>query len=439
MDTKQTLAQKLHSRKIKQPPKYIYLILARIWRMMYEKKLGMTIKYNVDPKKEKGPFIVVSNHASRLDYIFTGLAFLPHRMNFVAGYNEFFRSHLAMVFRLLQVIPKKNFVPDIYAMREIKRILKGGGSICIFPEGMSSISGANQPVALGSAKFLKSCGVPVYSTHIAGGYLTSTKYCLDERYGRVDVTVDLLFTPEELKALSIDEIEARLHENLLQDDYAWNKREHAAFTGAEKMAHNMHDLLYWCPRCGSEFTMHGEGKTLVCTHCGNGTTVDEYYDFHPLDETCVIPETPRVWFDMERARAAEAVREPGFTLTEHVKMGMLPLYEMLKKEDTCEMVGEGELTLDSTGLTYRGTRRGEEVELHMPIMQLPTYGMCTDVSRFYTFFDGEFCEFYPEGRTVGKWLHCTEEMHRFMGGKWKNFPNWQHRYDVTAEEAEKTA
>ncbi|MBR5489159.1 MAG: 1-acyl-sn-glycerol-3-phosphate acyltransferase, partial [Firmicutes bacterium] len=113
MDTKQTLAQKLHSRKIKQPPKYIYLILARIWRMMYEKKLGMTIKYNVDPKKEKGPFIVVSNHASRLDYIFTGLAFLPHRMNFVAGYNEFFRSHLAMVFRLLQVIPKKNFVPDI--------------------------------------------------------------------------------------------------------------------------------------------------------------------------------------------------------------------------------------------------------------------------------------------------------------------------------------
>ena len=435
MSEKLTLAQKLHRRKIKQPPKYIYLLLAHIWKMLYEKKLGMTIDWKVDPKQEKGPFIVVSNHASRLDYIFTGLAFLPHRMNFVAGYNEFFRSHLALVFRLLQVIPKKNFVPDIYAMREIKRILKSGGSICIFPEGMSSISGANQPVALGSAKFLKSCGVPVYSTHIAGGYLSSTKYCLDERYGRVDVTVDLLFSPEQLKNMSEAEILERLHENLKQDDYAWNKREHVAFTGAEKMAHNMHDLLYWCPRCGSEFTMHGEGKTLVCTHCGNGASVDEYYDFHPLDETCVIPETPRVWFDMERKRAEEAVREPGFTLTEKVKMGMLPLYEMLKKEDTCEMVGEGLLTLDCTGLTYRGTRRGEEVELHMPILQLPTYGMCTDVSRFYTFFDGEFCEFYPEGRTVGKWLHCTEEMHRFMGGRWQNFPDWEARYDMPAEDA----
>lgn len=444
MNKKPTLAEKLHRRKIKQPPKYLYLILAYIWKLMYEKKLGVTIEYKVEPKKEKGPFIVVSNHASRLDYIFTGLAFLPHRMNFVAGYNEFFRSHLALVFRLLQVIPKKNFVPDIYCMREIKRILKDGGSICIFPEGMSSISGANQPVALGSAKFLKSCGVPVYGTHISGGYLTSTKYCLDERYGRVDVAVDLLFTPEQLASMSEEEIQAKLHENLLQDDYAWNKKAHVAYGGQGNMAQNMHDLLYWCPRCGSEFTMHGEGNTLVCRHCGNGVTVNEYYDLTPLDETCVVPDTPRIWFDMERARAAEAVRQPGFTLSEHVQIGMLPLYENLKNQATSEMVGEGVLTLDCTGLTYRGNCRGEEVELHMPIAQLLTYGMCTDVTRFYTFFDGEFCEFYPDGHTVGKWLHCTEEMHRHMGGKWKNFPDAQTRYDVLLPEGmtkkeEKTA
>ena len=173
--------------------------------------------------------------------------------------------------------------------------------------------------------------------------------------------------------------------------------------------------------------MHGEGDKLVCTYCGNGATVNEYYDLLPLDDTCVIPSTPRVWFDEERARAAEMVKDPDFVLTEHVKLGMLPKYKMLKGDDTSELVGEGTLTLDHTGLTYQGTCRGEEVTLHKPIAQLPTYGI-------YTFIGSEFCEVFPDSRSIGKWLHCTEEMHRHMGGKWVNFPDAETRYDVLLPE-----
>jgi len=433
MEKKQTIAEKLHSRKIRKPPALLYLLLANIWKLLFEKRLGITYTYHTDPRTFDGPYIVVSNHASRVDYVYTGLPFLPHRLNYVAGYNEFFRSHLALVFRLLQVIPKKNFVPDLYCMREIRRILKSGGRVCIFPEGMSSISGANQPVALGSGKFLKSCGVPVFVTRIAGGYLTNTKYCLDERKGRVHVDVDLLFTPEQLEKLSAEEITDILHKAIKHDDYAWNKKARVAFDGHGEMAKNLHDLLYWCPRCGAELTMHGEGDTIVCSACGNGAKLNEYYDLIPLDENCVIPETPRVWFDLERERAAEEVKNPDFCLREKVRLGMLPKYKHLTKEDTSNIVGEGELTLDSTGLCYRGTCNGEEVELRQNIQNLPTYGMCTDVSRIYTFIGSEFCEFYPERHSVGKWLHCTEEMHRYMGGKWQNFPDAAYRY----EDAEK--
>ncbi len=438
MEEKKTLAQQLHSRKIHQPPAFLYRLLANIWRLLFVKRLGVTFEYRVDPRKDTGPYIVVSNHASRVDYLYTGLPFLPHCMNYVAGYNEFFRSHLTLVFRLLQVIPKKNFVPDMYCVKEIMRILKSGGRVCIFPEGMSSISGGNQPVSLGSAKLLKHCGVPVYVCHIAGGYLTNTKYCLDERRGKVHVVIDKLFTPEQLKALSEEEITDILHEAIKHDDYTWNKTARVAFDGHGEMAKNMHDLLYWCPRCGAELTMKGEGDTLVCTQCGNGVTVNEYYDLLPLDETCVVPASPRVWFDMERANAAKAVEDPAFILTEKVQLGMLPKYEYLKNEATSEIVGEGTLTLDHAGLHYCGTCRGETVELFQPIRNLPTYGMCTDVTRFYTFIDGEFYEFYPERHTVGKWLHCTEEMHRFEGGKWQNFPDAQVRYE-TGERLKTTA
>ena len=421
MKEKKTLAQKLHSRKIHQPPKLIYLLLAQIWKLLFYKKLGMSVEYKVDPRKEQGPYIVVGNHASRMDYIYSGIPFLPHRMNYVAGYNEFFRSHLALVFRLLQVIPKKNFTPDVYTIKEVSRVIKSGGRVCIFPEGMSSISGGNQPVALGSAKFLKHFGVPVYVCKIQGGYLTNTKYCLDERYGKVNVIIDKLFEPEDLKALSLDEITDRLHKAIRHDDYQWNKTARVAFDGKGRMAHNMQDLLYRCPKCGAEFTMVGEGDVIRCESCGNGARLNEYYDLLPLSDDCVLPETPKAWFDMERAAAREAVRQDGFVLSEKVKLGMLPRYKYLTNNDTSNIVGEGILTLDETGLTYEGSCEGQTIRLHQNIQSLPTYGMCTDVSRIYTFIDGEFYEFYPENRTVGKWLHCTEEMHRFKGGKWQDF------------------
>jgi hypothetical protein len=47
--------------------------------------------------------------------------------------------------------------------------------------------------------------------------------------------------------------------------------------------------------------------------------------------------------------------------------------------------------------------------------------MCTDLSRFYTFVNGEFMEFYPEHRVVEKFFLATEELHRINGGKWKDF------------------
>ena len=65
-------------------------------------------------------------------------------------------------------------------------------------------------------------------------------------------------------------------------------------------------------------------------------------------------------------------------------------------------------------------RRVKSLEKEKP-EHLPTYGMCTDVSRFYTFFDGVFHEFYPENNMVMKWFMATEEIHRYHGGKWKDF------------------
>lgn len=417
---KKTLDQKLHSRKLKKPG-ILYIILGYVWKLLFYKKYNINVTYKTDIKKVKGPIILLSNHASRLDYMFTALPLLPKKFNFVAGYNEFFRSHLAGIFKIMNVIPKKNFTADIYTIKEVTRIIKKKGNIILYPEGMSSISGANQPVAVGTGKFIKHFKLPVYYSLIKGGYLTSPKYDLNERLGRVEVEYDILLTPEEIEKLSPTEIQDLINKTLYHDDYAWNKEQKNEYKVGNSVAHNLHHLLYWCPRCGKEFTMKGEFNKIYCTSCNNGATITNTYEMIPFDDTCIIPSTQTEWFNKERALAKEEIKDPNFKLTEKVKLGVLPLYKNLKNQATSEIVGEGLITLNHDGLTYNGTYNNEVVEMHIGIKELPTYGMCTDLTRFYTFYKGKFIEFYPEGETVEKWFLTTESLHRLHNGKWRDF------------------
>lgn len=417
---KKTNEQKLYSKKITQPG-FIYNALGWAWKTFVAKKYNVKYNFKFDFRKEKGPHILISNHASRADYIFTGVPLLPKRYNYVAGYNEFYRSHLSLVFGLLKVIPKKNFSPDGYAIKEISRILKNNGRIVIFPEGMNSISGANQPVAIGTGKLIKHFKLPVYYSVIKGGYLTSPKYNLKDRLGTIEVDFDRMFTPEDIEKLSAEEIEDIVNKSLYHDDYKWNKEKGYEYDIGDCGAENLENLLFICPKCKKEHVMVGEGNKFYCKECGNGFTLSKTYDMIPLSSDCVLPSTQTEWFNMQREIIKEQVKDENFSFSEKVKLGMLPKHDKLKNQATSLIVGEGTLTIDRTGLTYDGTKDGEPFTFHLSSNQVPTYGMCTDVSRFYTFYNGEFMEFYPEKNVVEKFFLATEEVHRINGGKWQDF------------------
>jgi hypothetical protein len=79
------------------------------------------------------------------------------------------------------------------------------------------------------------------------------------------------------------------------------------------------------------------------------------------------------------------------------------------------------LLLNRAGLHFEGVKDGAPFSFSIKPEMLPTYGMCTDITRFYTFHNKEFLEFYPEHETVIKWLLATEENHRASGGEWQDF------------------
>ena len=417
---KKTNEEQLRTRKLKKPPYLIYNLLGNVWKMLFTKKYGMKVEYKTDPRKEKRNYLLISNHQSRFDYIFTAVPLLPKTHNFVVGYNEFYRSHLAGIFKLMKTIPKRNFYPDGYTIKEIMRIAKSGGNVMLYPEGMNSIRGCSQPVTVATGKLIKHLGIPVYYSVIKGAYLTCPKHRNDERHGTVEVMFDKLFEPEDYKDLSVEEIDAIINEKLWQDDFAWNKEKGYHYDMHGKAAEDLEDLLFICPKCGSQFTMHGEGNIIKCSHCGNGAEIDDTYTFHPLDDSCVIPDTQTDWTKMQRDIIRKEVEDENFSFSEKVQLGVLPQHELLKNQATSVIVGEGTLTIDRTGLSYNGTRDGKEYSFHINSKNLPTYGMCTDMSRFYTFASGEFTEFYPASRCVEKFFLATEEIHRLNGGAWQD-------------------
>ena len=419
--TKLDIDKKLENRVGKRPNKAIYQILRVVIGKHFVKKMKLEVIDNVGTKNIKEPFILVANHTSRCDWIYVTHAFRTHALNFMASHTEFHRAHMHFIFDLMHLIPKKNFTADVHAIKELKQVAKKGGSIMFFPEGKSSISGTNQPVMIGTGKLLKHMKMPVYSITITGGYMSNTQWYIQDRPGKVIATVNKLFDIEDLTSLTPEEIEDKVNVAIYNDDFAWNEKARVKFEGNENIATKLEEHIFFCPKCGKELTMKGEGNRFYCTECGNGTAIDEYYDFKPFDKDCVIPKNLRVWYELQRRKIYREIKaKDNFTLTEKVKLGIQPSDHYVDKHITAEVVGEGMLTLNKKEFSFVGTKDGKPFELHKDIINMPTLLLETDSSYFGSFIDGTYYEFTPERPVTTKWLLAVEECHRLAGGKWQN-------------------
>lgn len=430
MEGKETLQEKLRKKKFHIPNPVIAGLYRFIMGNLVMPKYKPEITITDDINDCKGPCFLIWNHLSRIDHAYVMKAAWPKRINIVAGYVEFFRSHLHTVFRLNQILPKKNFTQDIPGMKAMQSIINQGGCVCFSPEGMSSIYGTNQPVVAGTGHFLRHYKIPVYFLEMHGQYLQNTKVCLDERYGRTVAEMKLLFSVEDLERMTDDEVEAKVNEAFRGDDYEWGKKHHIRWKTNGEICKRLSDICYRCPKCGAELTMKAEKDYIKCTACGNGATMDEYYEFHPYDDTCVIPESPSKWVEWERTKVIKEIRaDENFSFSCHGKLGDIPEYHWIKNKASSELCGEGTLTLDHKGIHFDGVKRGEPY--HFDLSYGIVYSLIIEVGTDrFAFYEGKnMAEIIPDDPVTGKVLLIVEEMHRYHYNIWKNFPWYDYMYE----------
>ena len=429
------LREQIAARKYRTPGKLVTWLYDLIGSTVLLPRYNPHIEKEIDLRDCKGPCIIVWNHLSRVDHLYTMKAAFPRPYNMVAGYSEFFRSHLKTVFRLNQILPKKIFEQDNPGIKAMHSILKQGGIVAFSPEGMSSIYGVNQPVVPGSGRFIQFFRVPVYFLEMRGQYLTSPKHFLEERKGRTEARLRLLFTAEELEELDPEVINDRLNEAFRHDEYEWTRQRHIRWNMHGRSCEHLNEICYLCPRCGRELELEAHGNSICCPECGNGAVMNEYYGFEPFGPDCIIPESPSKWVELERVKVIKEIRrDPEFSFTERVRIGCLPDDHYIKKQGTSEIFGEGSITFDHRGIHFDGYRNGdtraaasvaagsgEKFSFDLSYETVYSLVIMTSTSRFALYVNGEFYEFYPDRPSVGKMLLITEEMHRLHYNIWKNF------------------
>lgn len=315
------------------------------------------------------PSIVLSNHTSFHDFIYTTAAIYPKRVNYLAADKMFYDPLLGFFLRLARAIPKCLFQSDMKATLAALGILKQGGILSVFPEGQISPIGVSMPYNPAIVKLVKKAKVPVYVVRHQGAYLVNPPWTKKTFKGRVQTIVDIIATKEEVLSLSEAELLEKVTNALSFNthEYAISENVHVKLNDIT----NLESVIYRCPSCGKNHLESNQSK-LVCPDCHVELRYDESGRIgeHRLDNLYHI---------QERVIQEQMDKDPDFHLTSPVR---LETY----RDDRVVDVGEGILVLDHSGYHFSGTIDQQRTVLEFKPDHIPT--LPSDLGRNVQIYEG---------------------------------------------------
>ena len=382
---------------------------------------GISYYYHFDKKAYRNkPVIVIGDHASQklCMNMYAGVTFKS--VNVVLSY---LRSKENWAYRILSkamnCISMKQISNDPEPLKEMLTILNQKGSLFLLPEGRFSYDGSCNPVRHSIAKLLKTAGVDVIICNSYGAYLQNPFYAETPRKGKQEYHYRLLFSAEDLKGISVDEIYDKLMDKLRYNDYEWNRTAGNSYLSGNRNAEGLENLLYYCPKCGSEFKLKGCGNDFVCTECGNGIHLNDKYELSPLGKETVLPyKDISAWYLDQRNRVRQAVHDPDFSVSYECEMWAM---DESKKLLAYNKQSEGVLVMDCHGITY--TPKEKDCEgLFVSANELMSFFADTEggIPKNFMFYREKYIDFRPVSGKNGiiKYMLVAEELRNIHHKDW---------------------
>lgn len=232
--------------------------------------------FNIDSQPApdvEGPCLILANHNADLDPAIIHLSF-KELLYFVASEHIFRAGILSrLLIRYFDPIPRLKGTLAINTVREVIRRIKLGMKVCIFAEGNRSFNGLTNPITPSTGRLAKSCGAPLITYKFEGGYFTTPRWAYTMRRGKMRGYVVNVYPPEQLKNMTVEEINAAIATDLYEDAYARQVTDKVLYKG-KRLAEGLENSLFICPDCERFGTLKSKGNKFYCD-CGLKTTYDE--------------------------------------------------------------------------------------------------------------------------------------------------------------------
>jgi hypothetical protein len=345
----------------KKPPNQNLLIMPLLWLVCYiqTKKAGLKIN-KINMKGLKPPYLVLGTHQAFADFYVTPLTIFPHRANYISEL-EGFEAFGEWKYRQIGCLGTRKFVNDLALVKNIQHVINKKRIMVIYPEARYANVGTNSKIPTSVGKLAKMLNVPVVTLNMKGNYLQSPIWNLTIRKEAVlEATITQIFTAEELRKHSAEEITAKVQEYLTFDEYQWQKDNKLAIT-YKKRAEGLELPLYQCPYCKTEFQMKTKWADILCEYCHKKWTMNQYGELEAEDGSTQYSHIPD-WYEWERHQVEQEIQKGAYLLDARVRIESLP-----NGKNFIDL-GEGKLLHNEDGFALTFQDYGETVSktLHFP-------------------------------------------------------------------------
>lgn len=235
-------------------------------------------RWHVYKPKSKN-YIVLTNHNTNYDFFLTGLS-LPRHMYFVATEAIMRLGWVSSVIRFLaDPIPRKKGASGDDTAEEIIRRLKAGANVCMAVEGNRSFDGQTGWISAANAPMVRKSGAGLITYRLHGGYFVNPRWSKQQRRGPMWGEVVREYTPDEIAALSDEELTDIIRRDIYVNAYEDQERCPRPYH-CKAAAETLETALFLCPECHRFSTLKSRENSFSCRKCGLTVTLDEYGYFH---------------------------------------------------------------------------------------------------------------------------------------------------------------
>ena len=303
---------------IRQP---IYLMLL-IWVLSKIMLIGK--KYKVEKINTEGlkpPYMILSNHMYFIDFELAAMATFPHRVNNVVNIDGYYRRPWLMEW--IGSICTRKFTSDFHLVKSIRKVLRRGDILCMYPEARYSPCGVDSYIPDSVGALIKMNKTPVVAIVHHGNHLHSPFWNFrKKRKVPLHTTMTQILTTEQIEKMTAEEIVTVVREALRYDDYRYQKENGILITEPYR-AEGLHKVLYQCPHCKTESKMASKGTEIFCTECGKRWTLNEDGTLSANDDNTEFSHVPD-WFAWEREQVNAQVENGTYRFEDEVDVYSMP-------------------------------------------------------------------------------------------------------------------